>query len=240
MKQSFKIFALLIVITLGLECSSQSIQNYSIVYDKKVNISKLYPRWNVYDKEDKYHKEKFELVTNSEVSIYNRLEKDISEERDELYSYMAYSNTYIDIKKNQQISQKEVGEKTFLLNDTIAKLQWFLHDETRDILGYSCKKAMAKYADSIVIVAYYSDQLEAPIGPESIGGLPGTILGMVIPKLHTTWLASSVQSLELKPEKKIEPPKKGELVKSKELYDLVKKVYKEYNNAYSIIYRVIL
>jgi len=220
--------------------NSQSIDNYKIIYEKRVNLAKLFPNWRIYNKEDKFHKESFILQTNSINSFYERQEKDITEERSYLSSFMTYSNTFIDIKNKFQTSQKEVGEKTFLMKDSLPNIEWRIYDETRNIAGYTCHKAMARYADSIVIVAFFTEQLGASIGPESINGLPGTILGLVIPKLETTWLATSVESLEQHPVKSFTPPTKGEIVNVSKLRDLVKKVYKDYMNAYSIIYRVIL
>jgi GLPGLI family protein len=82
--------------------------------------------------------------------------------------------------------------------------------------------------------------LEAPIGPESIGGLPGTILGMVIPRLHTTWLAKSVEKMDENSNQTITPPSTGKITNSKDLFKLAKEVYKEYETVNSIVWRVIL
>ena len=238
--KGFILMGVMLLLACPYSLSAQSLKNYRIIYEKRVNVNKLYPRWATNTKEDKFHKEHFLLTTNSERSFYERKEKDITEKESYLSSFMAYSQTYIDIVKRTQVSQKEVGEKTFLMKDSIPSLTWYLQDETRSIAGYTCRKAIAKYADSIVIVAYFTEQLEAPVGPESVNGLPGTILGMVIPRLHTTWLATSVESLELKPVIDYVQPRKGELVTKSTLFDIVKKVYKDYDNLYSIIYRVIL
>jgi GLPGLI family protein len=230
-----------VVMFFATACSlAQSIQSYSITYEKKLNLANLYPRWRINDKEHKFYKKEFILLTNSEKSLYTRIEKPDGEFDDYFSSFQTYSNTYLDIKNRIQVSQKEVGEKTFLMKDSIPRLQWFIHDETKEIAGYTCIKAMAKLEDSIVLVAYFTDQLEASIGPESIGGLPGTILGLVVPKLHTTWLAKSVEKLELNPPKNIEPPVKGKPINSKELFKLAKEVFKEYETVNSIVWGVIL
>jgi GLPGLI family protein len=239
MSQIFnKILILGLVISTNL--SAQSNQNYEILFEKKVNMAKLFPWWDQNDKDKKFHKETYKLKTNSEYSYYERQEKDIADESNNIWSYMTYSNTYIDIKNHKQVSQKEVGEKTFLMQDSVPKIQWHIYDELRNIAGYTCHKAMGRYNDSIIIVAYYTEQLEAAIGPESIGGLPGTILGIVIPKLETTWLALSVTTHEQAPITFLPKPTKGEKVNISQLYDIVRKVYKDYNKPYTIIYRVLL
>lgn len=234
------VFSFLVTYLACVGLCAQSIQNYSIVYEKKLNLANLFPRWRINDKEHKFYKKEFKLITNSEKSLYSRIEKPEGEFDDYFSSFQTYSNTYLDIKKRIQVSQKEVGEKTFLMSDSIPRLQWYIHDEIKEIAGYSCTKAMAKLEDSIVIVAYFTDQLEASIGPESIGGLPGTILGLVVPKLHTTWLAKSVEKLEINPPNNIDPPVKGKPINSKDLFKLVREVFKEYETVNSIVWGVIL
>ncbi|MGZ5287229.1 MAG: GLPGLI family protein, partial [Flavisolibacter sp.] len=46
-------------------------------------------------------------------------------------------------------------------------------------------------------------------GPESMGGLPGMILGLAIPRLYTTWFATKVELITASDEQKITPPQKG-------------------------------
>lgn len=219
--------------------NAQSIQNYAVTYEKKVNLANLYKNVGWFQSDDKFYKEEYLLTTNSDYSMYQKIESTEIQEN-YLSSYMTYSETYIDLMKKTQISQKEVGEKTFLMKDSLPEIQWHIHNETKEIAGYTCTKAMAKFADSIVIVAYYTEDLEASIGPESVGGLPGTILGLVIPKLHTTWLAKSVEKMEVNPPKNITAPTKGQPTDKKKLFDLVKETYKDHPKVNSIVWRVIL
>ena len=99
---------------------------------------------------------------------------------------------------------------------------------------------MAKFHDSVVIVAYFTEQLYAPIGPESVTGLPGTILGMVIPMFETTWLATTVVSHSTNPLTTLPQPKKGDKTDLKALEDVLKRTYKEYDNAYKLVLRILL
>lgn len=51
-------------------------------------------------------------------------------------------------------------------------------NETKNILGYKCKKAVCKWSNNRVaeIVAWFTDALPQNMGPEDFRGLPGTIL----------------------------------------------------------------
>jgi len=235
-----RFYSLVLAITMALQINAQYIKNYTVTYEKKINMAKLSKWWRSNDKDGKFWKDNFTLKTNSQFSSYERIEKDITEESNWVWGHVSYSQTFIDILGRKQTSQKEVSEKTFLVQDSIPVLLWHIQDEVRFIAGYPCRKAMAKFKDSVVIVAYFTEQLYAPIGPESVTGLPGTILGMVIPMFETTWLATSVTSLETHPPTTIPFPKKGEKINLKDLEVILKKTYKEYDNAYKLILRVLL
>lgn len=236
----FKLFGIIQCLAIANIAKAQFIRNYEVIYEKKINMEKLSKWWRSDDKDGKFWKDNFKLKTNSQFSSYERVEKDISEESNWVWGHVSYSQTFIDILGGQQTSQKEVSEKTFLVQDSIPKLQWYIQDEVRTIAGYPCRKAMTKFKDSVVIVAYFTEQLYAPIGPESVTGLPGTILGMVIPMFETTWLATTVTSLELNPSKVIPQPKKGEKTNLKALEDILQKTYKEYDKPYKLLLRVLL
>lgn len=241
-QKTCKEYAMLVIMIFYALCGqAQSIRNYSVTYEKKVNLANLYKDWEINDKENKFFKEEFLLTTNSQSSIYKKIPKpDGNNEDNYLSSYMTFSTTFVDIEKQVQVSEKEVGEKTFLMKDSLPKFQWYIYDETKEIAGYTCTKAMAKLQDSIMVVAFFTEDLEASNGPESVGGLPGTILGLVIPRLHTTWLAKSVEKMEANPPKDIAAPKDGVSIKTKELEAIVRKSYSDHPKVNSIVWRVLL
>jgi RNA polymerase sigma factor (sigma-70 family) len=79
------------------------------------------------------------------------------------------------------------------MQDSLRQLNWRIYNETRDIAGFECKKAVAKICDSVVVVAFFTDQITVNAGPESFSGLPGMILGLAVPRLGTTWYATRVE-----------------------------------------------
>ena len=46
--------------------------------------------------------------------------------------------------------------------------------------------------DSVYVFAFYTDEITISGGPCSINGLPGMILGLTIPRLYTSYLATKV------------------------------------------------
>jgi GLPGLI family protein len=110
------------------------------------------------------------------------------------YNAIADKNIiYTDYKSEKIIAQKPVYEETFLVEDSLLKIKWKLVPDTRVIAGFECRKAVGIIDDSIGVIAFYTEEILVKGGPESIGGLPGMILGLSVPRLHTNWLATGVQ-----------------------------------------------
>ncbi len=106
----------------------------------------------------------------------------------------AKENTiYTDLEHNTMKSLKSVFEQNFLISDSIKSIDWKISDEKRTIAGMDCRKAVARICDSVYVVAFYTDEIPVTGGPESFNGLPGMILGLAIPRLHTTWFATKIQ-----------------------------------------------
>jgi GLPGLI family protein len=100
---------------------------------------------------------------------------------------------YTDFAHNTRQSTKLVYEQTFLISDSLDNIDWKISDEMRTIAGMECRKAVGRICDSVYVVAFYTDEIPVSGGPESFHGLPGMILGLAIPRLHTTWFATKLQ-----------------------------------------------
>lgn len=89
--------------------------------------------------------------------------------------------------------QKNVDGSNLHITDSIPKLNWKLVNENRVIAGFNCRKAYAVVLDSVYVFAFYTEEITLPGGPASFHGLPGTILGVTIPRLYTSWIATKVE-----------------------------------------------
>lgn len=88
--------------------------------------------------------------------------------------------------------QKNVEGSILNIADSIPKLKWKLVNENREIAGFNCRKAYAVMLDSVYVFAFYTEEIMLPGGPASFHGLPGTIMGITIPRLYTSWIATKV------------------------------------------------
>jgi GLPGLI family protein len=100
--------------------------------------------------------------------------------------------------------KKTVVGAPFFIKDSLQKIQWRFSNESRIIAGFNCRKAIGKIFDSVYVFAFYTDEITITGGPGSISGLPGMILGVTIPRLYTSWIATKL-TLEGVDESKIKP-----------------------------------
>jgi GLPGLI family protein len=99
---------------------------------------------------------------------------------------------YTDFNTKTTIIQKQVAGTNFVLSDSIVKIEWKLTNENREIAGYNCRKAVGKIFEDVYVFAFYTDDIMISGGPCSINGLPGMILGLTIPRLYTSFIATKV------------------------------------------------
>lgn len=91
-------------------------------------------------------------------------------------------------------NSKFVFDGTYLLSDSLMNINWKLvPNETREIAGFNCRKAQGIIFDSVYVFAFYTDEITANGGPMGIHGLPGMILGLTIPRMFSSWIATKLE-----------------------------------------------
>ncbi len=112
---------------------------------------------------------------------------------------------YSNYDNGKMENQKNIDGTNLDVADSLPNLQWRITNDTRVIAGFNCRKAFTIIFDSVYVFAFYTDEIMISGGPCSIHGLPGMILGMTIPRLYTSWIATKVMVndvniSEIKPE----------------------------------------
>ena len=121
---------------------------------------------------------------------------------------------YLDFTARKMNMQKQIVGTNFLIADSIPNIEWKITNEHREIAGYNCRKAVGKIMDDVYIFAFYADDITISGGPCSINGLPGMILGLTIPRLYTSFIATKID-LEINNTSEIKP------ITAKKTYDLI-------------------
>lgn len=137
-------------------------------------------------------------------------------------------------------NSKSLQGATYLINDRVRKIDWKIAPDTRQIAGFECRKAVGRIMDSVVVIAFYTDEIIPAGGPESFTGLPGMILGIAIPRLHTTWYATKLQLLPVSAND-LAAPKKGKKIAMDEFAKQVQATMKDWGpNANQLIMQMSL
>lgn len=138
---------------------------------------------------------KYTLKFNGEETLFETIKEEYPDNYKNGIRYLPTyldSKTYIDYKTGVYKRLLPFGDEELLMKDTIPVVKWKYTDEYRNIAGYDCRRANGVLQDSIYVVAFFTNQLAIPAGPELIQGLPGTILGVSIPYLNINMFATAV------------------------------------------------
>lgn len=128
-----------------------------------------------------------------------------------------YENiVYSDLKSGTSISYKSLFENDYLIQGKLRNAVWKIKDDFREIAGFNCRRATTIIMDSVFVVAFYTDKIIPSTGPESFSGLPGTILGLVINRIHTSWYATKIDITNIPEINKVSLPSKGRKVSAAE------------------------
>lgn len=207
------LFSAILLILFAVGGHAQFILKGKIEYEKVVNVHKQLGDdfWSPEIKKSipEFNTTYFNLSFNNEKSLYEPGREIQQKKSPFMGDAPASANVvYTDFATEQAVTNKQVFEETFLIQDSVKKYKWRITNDTRKIAGFECRRATTIIMDSVFVVAFYTDEIVAPGGPESFNGLPGMILGVVIPRLHTNWYATKIE-LETVKEAAIVAPKKG-------------------------------
>lgn len=223
-----KILLIQCFVFIAVNCFAQHTMEGRIEFERKTNLHRTIDQMDKERKEwiekfrskiPKHKVEYFDMHFNNQKSIY-KPGREVDQQFNMWFSRSpaAENVVYTDFTTHQVVAQKQVYEEKFLVKDTMRKIEWKIEDEVRTIANYKCRKAIGKMYDSVYIVAFYTDDIPASGGPEMFGGLPGMVLEVAIPRLHTVWIATKVDYGNPDLSEMI-PPKKGKEVTQKEMYD---------------------
>ena len=134
---------------------------------------------------------------------------------------------YFDFASGKMNIQKQILGTNFVIADSISNIEWKITNEHREIAGYNCRKAVGKIMDDVYVFAFYTDDITISGGPCSVNGLPGMILGLTIPRLYTSFIATKID-LEISNKSEIKPITAKKTYEVKELKLLLEEKTKDW------------
>lgn len=182
----------------------------TILYDKTVHTKNLLKRHISTLKDDNFSQKYYEELMDrvSETAVLKKKVsfrgnemsmESVAETYDPILSNLLrsglldYQQTlYQDLSKSVSKSTFEIGGSPVLIQDSLLQVKWKITNEYRNIAGYDCRRANGVTLDSVYVVAFYTDQIPLSAGPGTVHGLPGMILGLVVPEQHFKIYATEV------------------------------------------------
>ena len=174
----------------------------------------------------------YQLIFNGDKALYKF---DHEDEKTRVKMFLN-NNTednqwYSDYKAGTFVDSKFVFDDTYLLTGELMKINWIMvPNETREIAGFNCRKAYGIIFDSVYVFAFYTDEITVSGGPMGIHGLPGMIMGITIPRMYTSWIATKLQVAGVDT-RQIAVPKKGKKKDATELRATVEKATKDWGSS---------
>lgn len=234
MKKSSLLIIAFIVAFFTSHTQQVFIDQVSVDYTKTISwwpmAKEMWPEWFESDK-DRMPKEiisVFNFTGDNTKSVYTRIKEPERKPGMWFQSFADENTVYNDYTTGMTITQKPIYEETYLLQDTMLNIKWKITADTRTIAGFNCRKAIGILFDTVAVFAFYTDEILVNGGPEGVHGLPGLILGVGIPRLHTTWFANSVSITNVNM-KNVAPATKGKKTDRASMLATLNKVMKNWD-----------
>jgi GLPGLI family protein len=231
MRLLFYIIALLFSPALFAQ-QPQFIAQGKIEYERKTNQHAFMEEGSMWDEAAKKSMSKFvtyyfDLTFKGDRTLFqNGRETEIKQTK--FWGVFDSENTiFTRLDSNAAITQRNIYNDQYLVTDSLRNIEWKITPEIRKIAGFDCRKAVGRIMDSIVVIAFYTDEIITPGGPESFNGLPGMIMGLAIPRMHTTWYATRLQLVEVT-DKELVAPRKGKKMTGEHYRSEVKTILKNW------------
>jgi GLPGLI family protein len=190
-----------------------------VVYER---VSQMVARFNIngVDQEmPRTRKDNLEVIFGSGKSLWRTIEKE--EDNDagggdgvQIRMIVAGNNDvlFTNFENGKRTEKREFMDKTFIVDDSVAKLKWKMTGETKTILNHTCMKATTErittqtrmnmengvmerkdIQDTAIVIAWFTTEIPVPAGPaEYQGQMPGLILEMDINNGRQKYTATSI------------------------------------------------
>lgn len=151
----------------------------------------------------------FDFIFDNNQSLYKFNRSGDKQKMHSFFSFEEENNVWYNDYNNMKFVHQKAIDDNYIISGDFKKLNWKLSpNDQRMIAGFNCRKATAVLYDSVYVFAYYTDEIAVSGGPMGLNGLPGMILGVTIPRLYTSWVATKLQ-LEIPAKTNIAAPTKG-------------------------------
>ena len=209
---------LAVFLLLGTTVSAQLVKQGKITYERRTNLLKKFDDERMaamFNEKNKIRIERFSLFFNDTASLFSYIVPD----QEDKISWATMKNTVAqDLKNDQKTVLMDFWGTPLLVVDSASVRQWKITDKTRKIAGYECTRAIWQKDDTTRIYAWFTTDIVPTVGPETMTGLPGAILGLATEDGGVVYFATSVEVLVPTQEQLTLQKKKAKEYTDEELY----------------------
>lgn len=168
---------------------SHQVEHGVITYSTKVNVHKRIPA----DQEEmkkmvpEFNVTESLLVFSGEESLYkpvpineNPFDQGPGDGGPRMMRMVLQNEIYVDRSSEIMTQLREFMGKKYIIQKETTRIPWKLGQDTKEIQGMLCKNAFYTDENQREIVAWFTEEIRLPIGPEIFHGLPGLILEVSI------------------------------------------------------------
>lgn len=218
-KVGINILATVICCLLSLSSTAQIVTKGKITYERRTNLYKQFDddRMKKFIKEEnKIKVDRFSLFFNDSISNYAYITPD---EEDQMAWATWKNSVYTNLNQGTRSVFMDMFGTSLTMKDSVVNRDWIITSGTRKIAGYECTRAIWQKNDTTRIYAWFTTDIVPTLGPESVQGLPGAILGLATENGGIVYFASKVEIIDPTEAQLAEPKKKGKEYTYKQLYD---------------------
>ncbi len=207
-----------ILVGLAFSSSAQVITKGKITYERRTNLLKKFDderMRQMINEKNKIKTEEFTLFFTDSVSNFAYLPPEAGGDQ---MSWMTMKNAvFVNLKTETKNVYYDMWGTQLVVNDSLSQRVWKITDKTRDIAGYKCTRAIWQKNDTTRIYAWFTTDIAPSVGPETIGGLPGAILGLATEDGGVVYFAKKVEPITPSTDQLTPPKKKGKEMTGKEM-----------------------
>lgn len=219
----------------------------TVTYERKINMHRRINDEELKARIPEFRITKFMLVFKDSISVYKNIPDEIDPFDNGGRGGMTFrvggfdgGTLFKNFSSYKLLEEQELGDKTYVIEDSIRQQPWKLTEDRKTILGHSCRKAILKTQRTmgvrrmsfssgnttptdtanqkpqireIEIAAWFAEDMMLPVGPATYGSLPGLILEVDENNGETIYVATEINA---KAENKELKEPKGKRISRKE------------------------
>lgn len=208
-----------------------------IEFEVKTNNYKTIDSWNDNDGQESSWQENFKsnsnkytisyydfnFADNKSSYVFKKLDEKNRSRWDNDAAYEG-NTWYHDYNTNSSAFKRFFWGTEFVFTDSIKDLKWkMVPNESRIIAGFNCRKAYTVLFDSVYVFAFYTDEITISGGPVGLNGLPGMILGVTVPRMFSSWIATKISLTNVDEKNIVSPAGKKSKTRTEILEKFMKK-----------------